>query len=60
VGAEMTGALLQGTHLEGASLLDVLDLDHAQLEGAVADDATVWPEQYSPREAGVIFISAEN
>lgn len=59
-GAEMTGALLHGTHLAGASLLHVLDLDHAQLEGALADDATVWPEQFSPREAGVIFISAEN
>src|SRR3984957_4504966 len=59
-GAEMTGARLQGTHLAGASLLHVLDLDHAQLEGALADDATVWPEQFSPREAGVIFISAEN
>lgn len=60
VGAEMTGALLQGTHLAGASLLHVMDLDHTQLEGAVADDATVWPEQFSPREAGVTFISAEN
>jgi hypothetical protein len=60
VGAEMTGALLQGTHLAGASLLHVMDLDHAQLEGAVADDATVWPKQFSPREAGVAFISAEN
>jgi hypothetical protein len=59
-GAEMTGALLQGTHLAGTSLLHVLDLDHAQLEGAVADDATVWPEQFSLREAGVTFTSAEN
>jgi hypothetical protein len=60
VGAEMTGALFQGTHLEGASLLDVPDLDHAQLEGAVADDETVWPEQFSPPEAGITIISAKN
>ena len=59
-GAEMTGARLRGAHLEGASLLGVLDLDHAQLEGAVADDKTVWPEQFSPREAGITFIAAED
>ncbi|WP_435224248.1 pentapeptide repeat-containing protein [Streptomyces sp. Tue6028] len=58
VGAEMTGARFHGAHLEGASLLGVLDLDHAQLEGAVADDETVWPEQFSPREAGITVISA--
>ena len=60
LGAEMTGAQLQGTHLEGASLRGVLDLDHAQLDGAVVDDETVWPEQFSPHEAGVIFIPAEH
>src|SRR5579859_2701883 len=59
-GSEMTGARLRGAHLEGASLLGLLDLDHAQLEGAVADDKTVWPEQFSPREAGITFIAAED
>jgi pentapeptide repeat protein len=59
-GAEMTGARFHGAHLEGASLLGVLDIDHAQLHGAVADDETVWPEQFSPREAGITFISAED
>jgi Pentapeptide repeats (8 copies) len=60
VGAEMTGAQLRGAHLEGASLLGVTDLDQARLVGAVADDQTVWPEGFSPRAAGVAFISAES
>jgi hypothetical protein len=59
VGAEMTGARLRGAHLEGASLTGVVDLDHAQLAGAVADDQTVWPEQFSPREGGITMVGAE-
>jgi Pentapeptide repeats (8 copies) len=58
VGAEMTGTQLRGAHLEAASLLTVTDLDQAQLEGALADDETVWPEGFNPREAGVIFAPA--
>jgi uncharacterized protein YjbI with pentapeptide repeats len=59
-GAETTGTRFRGARLEGASLPGVLGLDHAQLEGAVADDKTVWPEQFSPRGAGITFISPEN
>ena len=59
-GAEMAEAQLRGAHLEGASLLGVLDLGQAQLEGALADDDTIWPEGFSPREAGITFISAMN
>lgn len=55
---ELAEAQLGGAHLEGASLLGVTDLDQARLDGAIADDATVWPEGFRPRAAGVIGISA--
>jgi Pentapeptide repeats (8 copies) len=57
VGAELVGAQLQGAHLEGASLLGA-DLDRARLAGATADDATIWPDGFSPRGAGVLFLPA--
>jgi uncharacterized protein YjbI with pentapeptide repeats len=46
-GAYLEGASLHGAHLEEASLAG------AHLEGALADERTVWPEQFDWRAAGI-------
>ncbi len=39
--------------LRGADLRECLD--EVNLEGAAADERTVWPEGFDPEAAGVIF-----
>ena len=66
-GANLTGANLTGADLTGANLtrsnlryadltgadLRYADLRGADLRGAVANDATVWPDGFDPTAAGV-------
>ncbi len=52
--ADLRGANLRGAHLFNA-WLDGTDLTGANLRGAVADHYTIWPEDFDPVAAGVIF-----
>src|SRR6266511_4373610 len=50
--AHLEGANLLDAHLEGASL-EGAELRGAHLEGALADERTVWPEEFDWRAAGI-------
>src|SRR6266511_179612 len=60
--AHLEGAYLGDAHLEEANLLDAhlegaslegAELRGAHLEGALADERTVWPEEFDWRAAGI-------
>lgn len=48
-GADLSGADLCGAHLPGAKL------QGTKLQGAIYDKSTMWPEEFNPKKAGVIF-----
>jgi uncharacterized protein YjbI with pentapeptide repeats len=50
----MCAANLATANLRGANLYQA-NLDIANLQGAVADNETVWPDEFDPEAAGVIF-----
>jgi Pentapeptide repeats (8 copies) len=52
--ASLNGARLQGAQLHGAKLY-LVDLDRAQLEGAVYNPGTAWPPYFAPNAAGAIL-----
>ena len=57
-GAILTAAILREADLRGANLTGA-KLDETDLEGAVADDETKWPNGFSRRSAeasGVVFL----
>jgi hypothetical protein len=51
--ADLAGAHLDGARLHRANLMGARNLDHADLSGAVADSATMWPDDFQPQAAGV-------
>jgi pentapeptide repeat protein len=57
-GADLTGAYLDGARLDLADLRGAdfshTDLASATFRGAVANDTTVWPAGFDPRQAGVL------
>ncbi len=56
--ANLTGAGLSGAELPRKNLIraDLRGfLDEVNLEGAAADERTVWPEGFDPEAARVIF-----
>ncbi len=57
-GADLEGADLGSAHLEGANLgdadLEGADLVGAHLEGALANERTIWPEEFDWRAAGIV------
>jgi hypothetical protein len=50
----MSAANLATANLRGANLHQA-NLEIANLQGAFADNETVWPDEFDPEAAGVIF-----
>lgn len=69
-GADLSYAVLRGAELDGrtrlsSALLQGADLSDTHLEEVALDDAqadvqTLWPEGFSPRDAGVRFVDDED
>jgi hypothetical protein len=54
--AHLEEADLRGAQLDRADLLGIGALGSARLEGALADERTVWPKGFDWRAAGVIGL----
>lgn len=48
--AHVEGAVLRGAHLEGANLTGIMDLTREQIESAITDEKTRFPEFLHPPE----------
>jgi Pentapeptide repeats (8 copies) len=55
-GADLREANLQGANLRGANMSGT-NLDGAAFRDAVADAGTIFPEEFDPRAAGIVFLS---
>jgi uncharacterized protein YjbI with pentapeptide repeats len=59
--ANLQGSMLSRTHFKGASIdgaqFQHSDPEHAELAGAEANEATIWPAGFDPEKAGVLLFS---